>query len=456
MTPRSRPRLEKVRWKTRRSPKAVHDAKSAMHALVRAGHHRCAGVQHDPCCTPTCSIRRTRLQASRGGAAHASISSWPDRLAEAADITLRLTDEAARAKSRPRADRSSTRRSTCRWSPVLRPHGRRRHQDRLRRAGRDVARGWTRDCAAKAREIYEKAGVEFNVNSPKQLGDVLFNKLNLPKPIKYGKGKVMSTAVDVLEGLAEEHDVPKLVLEYRQLSKLKSTYVDALPALLNSGTARLHTTFNMAGSATGRLSSVNPNLQNIPIRTELGREIRAAFIAEPGNVLLTADYSQIELRLLAHFSEDPLLVEAYRTGEDIHTLTASQVFGVPPLMSRRRASPPRQGRQLRHRLRAVGVRAVAADRHRHQRGQAFHRRLLREVQRRARLHRPHARRSPPRDESCDPLRPRASHSRHPQQELQPARIRRAHGGQHSAARHGGRLDQDGDDPHRLRNCASAS
>jgi len=122
------------------------------------------------------------------------------------------------------------------------------------------------------------------------------------------------------------------VFEYRQLSKLKSTYVDALPVLLNSETKRLHTTFNQTGTATGRLSSVNPNLQNIPIRTELGREIRAAFIAEPGHVLLSADYSQIELRLLAHFSEDPLLVEAFRRGDDIHTLTAAQVFGVPPLM----------------------------------------------------------------------------------------------------------------------------
>jgi DNA polymerase-1 len=135
-----------------------------------------------------------------------------------------------------------------------------------------------------------------------------------------------------LEGLAEEHDVPRLVLEYRQLTKLKSTYVDALPALLNPASGRLHTTFGQTGTATGRLSSANPNLQNIPIRTELGREIRAAFTAEPGYVLLAADYSQIELRLLAHFSRDPLLVEAYRRGDDIHTLTASQVFGVPPLM----------------------------------------------------------------------------------------------------------------------------
>jgi DNA polymerase-1 len=185
---------------------------------------------------------------------------------------------------------------------------------------------------AKAKEIYDHAGCEFNINSPKQLGDVLFNKLNLPKPVKYGKGKMISTAVDVLEGLAATHQVPRLVLEYRQLSKLKSTYVDALPSLLNRATGRLHTTFTQTGTATGRLSSSNPNLQNIPIRTELGREIRAAFTARPGHVLLAADYSQIELRLLAHYSEDSLLVEAYRRGDDIHTLTASQVFGVPPLM----------------------------------------------------------------------------------------------------------------------------
>ena len=150
--------------------------------------------------------------------------------------------------------------------------------------------------------------------------------------MKYGKGKTISTAVDVLEVLAATHEVPRLVLEYRQLAKLKSTYVDALPALLNSTTGRLHTTFSQTGTATGRLSSASPNLQNIPIRTELGREIRAAFTAEPGHVILAADYSQIELRLLAHFSKDPLLVEAYRRGDDIHTLTASQVFGVPPLM----------------------------------------------------------------------------------------------------------------------------
>jgi DNA polymerase-1 len=178
-----------------------------------------------------------------------------------------------------------------------------------------------------AERIYSESGHRFNVNSPKQLGDVLFNKMLLPKPMKYGKGKVVSTAVDVLEELAEEHVVPRLVLEYRQLAKLKSTYLDSLPQLTDVQ-GRVHTTFNQVGTTTGRLSSTNPNLQNIPVRTTLGREIRAAFIPAAGNVLMSADYSQIELRLMAHFSQDPLLLDAYRTGKDIHTLTASEVFGV--------------------------------------------------------------------------------------------------------------------------------
>jgi DNA polymerase I len=178
-----------------------------------------------------------------------------------------------------------------------------------------------------AERIYSESGHRFNINSPKQLGDVLFNKMLLPKPMKYGKGKVVSTAVDVLEELAENHPVPALVLEYRQLAKLKSTYLDSLPQLTDAQ-GRVHTTFNQVGTATGRLSSTNPNLQNIPIRTSVGREIRAAFVPASGNVLMSADYSQIELRLMAHFSQDPLLLDAYRTGKDIHTLTASEVFGV--------------------------------------------------------------------------------------------------------------------------------
>jgi DNA polymerase I len=184
------------------------------------------------------------------------------------------------------------------------------------------------EIARVGEEIYARSGHRFNIQSPKQLGDVLFNKMGLPKPLKYGKGKVVSTAQDVLEELAEHNEVPRMVLEYRQLAKLKSNYVDSLPLLADSE-GRVHTTFNQVGTATGRLSSTNPNLQNIPIRTELGREIRAVFTAAPGCRLLSADYSQIELRLMAHFSDDPLLTQAYRTGQDIHTLTASEVFGVP-------------------------------------------------------------------------------------------------------------------------------
>ena len=187
----------------------------------------------------------------------------------------------------------------------------------------------TSEMSRVSEEVFAQSGHRFNINSPKQLGDVLFNKMELPKPLKYGKGKVISTAQDVLQELAEHNMVPKLVLEYRQLAKLKSNYVDSLPLLADSE-GRVHTTFNQVGTATGRLSSTNPNLQNIPIKTELGREIRAAFIAAPGHLLLSADYSQIELRLMAHFSQDPLLVNAYRTNGDIHTLTASEVFGVAP------------------------------------------------------------------------------------------------------------------------------
>ena len=180
--------------------------------------------------------------------------------------------------------------------------------------------------------IFELAGHPFNVNSPQQLGKVLFEEMNLPSPVKYGKGKVVSTAADVLETLAVEHPIAQKVLEYRQLAKLKGTYVDALPLLIDPSSERLHTTFNQAGAATGRLSSSNPNLQNIPIRTELGREIRAAFVPQRGWKLIVADYSQIELRLLAHMSRDAVLLDAFRNGEDIHTRTAAEVFGVPPLM----------------------------------------------------------------------------------------------------------------------------
>jgi DNA polymerase-1 len=314
-------------------PKAVHDLKSALHHF---GEHfpeygiALAGVRHDPMLysylldptysahsLPEVALRRFNLKLS-------------GNLAEAADVTGRL----ASALRKEVDDQGLTpvyEEIDAPLVPVL---------ARMEDAGvkidlavlEQMSVKLQHEAAAKARDIYEHCGLEFNINSPKQLGDVLFNKLALPMPSKYGRGKKISTAVDVLEGLAADHEVPRLVLEYRQLTKLKSTYVDALPALIRSQSGRVHTTFGQTGTATGRLSSANPNLQNIPIRTELGREIRAAFIAEPGHVLLAADYSQIELRLLAHFSKDKLLVEAFRRGDDIHTLTASQVFGVPPLM----------------------------------------------------------------------------------------------------------------------------
>ena len=181
------------------------------------------------------------------------------------------------------------------------------------------------------KEIWELAGQEFNVNSPTQLAEILFDKLNLQTGGRRGKAKARSTAVDVLESLKAQHPLPVKIIEYREVAKLKSTYVDTLPKLIHSQTGRLHTSFSQTTAATGRLSSSDPNLQNIPIRTELGRQIRAAFVAEKGKVLLSADYSQIELRIMAHFSGDPVLVEAFRSGEDIHARTAQEVFGVGPM-----------------------------------------------------------------------------------------------------------------------------
>ena len=176
------------------------------------------------------------------------------------------------------------------------------------------------------REIYQLAGEEFNIGSPKQLAYILFEKLKLP-PVKRTKTGY-STDADVLEQLAIGHELPARIVEHRTLAKLKSTYADALPTLVNPVTDRIHTSFNQLVAATGRLSSSAPNLQNIPVRTELGRRIRAAFVPEPGWRFLAADYSQIELRILAHVSGEESLVEAFRRGEDIHARTASEVFGV--------------------------------------------------------------------------------------------------------------------------------
>jgi DNA polymerase-1 len=191
-----------------------------------------------------------------------------------------------------------------------------------------------KQLAALTGRIYRAAGMEFNINSTKQLGEVLFDKLNLPVLKKTRKTGGYSTNQAVLEELAQTYELPRLVLEYRQISKLKSTYVDALPALIHPKTGRIHTSFNQTGAATGRLSSSDPNLQNIPIRSELGRLIRGAFVPEKGNLLIAADYSQVELRILAHLSEDEVLVRAFRADEDIHERTAREVFSESELENR--------------------------------------------------------------------------------------------------------------------------
>jgi len=204
----------------------------------------------------------------------------------------------------------------------------------LERTGIKVDRGMLQQMSAAMEKqladltsrIYRAAGVEFNINSTKQLGEVLFEKLNLPAVKKTRKTGGYSTDQSVLEELAQTYEIPKLILEYRQVSKLKSTYVDALPALIHPQTGRVHTSFNQTGAATGRLSSSDPNLQNIPVRSDLGRLIRGAFVPERGNVLVAADYSQVELRILAHLSADEVLVSAFRAGEDIHERTAREVF----------------------------------------------------------------------------------------------------------------------------------
>ena len=194
----------------------------------------------------------------------------------------------------------------------------------LQRLGEQLAA----EIERTAEEIYRLAGERFNINSPRQLSRILFEKLKLPvlKETKTGP----STSADVLEELAAEHEIVLRILDYRQLVKLKGTYVDPMPALVSPRTLRLHTTFHQAVTATGRLSSSNPNLQNIPVRTDQGAVIREAFVAgEPGWLLMSADYSQIELRVLAHMAGDPALIEAFRSGQDIHTRTASEVFNVP-------------------------------------------------------------------------------------------------------------------------------
>jgi DNA polymerase I len=198
-----------------------------------------------------------------------------------------------------------------------------------------LGRDFDKKMTAAILEAHNLAGGEFNLDSPKQLQQILFEKLKLDPGKRTKTG--FSTDVSVLEKLAGDHALPAKILEYRQLAKLKSTYIDALPLLVNPETGRIHTSYNQAVAATGRLSSSDPNLQNIPIRTPEGRLIRKGFIPEPGRVFVGADYSQVELRILAHLSGDERLQEAFRQGRDIHAATAQEIFGSADDASRRRA-----------------------------------------------------------------------------------------------------------------------
>ena len=258
--------------------------------------------------------------------------------AEDADITLRLH---RLLKPRLLAERLVTVYETLERPlvPVLiemERHGIRVDPVELRRLSADFAIR----IADVEQDVHRLAGERFNIGSPKQLGEILFDKMSLPGG-KRGKTGAYATGADVLEELAlTGHDLPRRVLDWRQLSKLKSTYTDALQHAINPQTGRVHTSYAMAATSTGRFASTDPNLQNIPVRTEEGRRIRKAFVAEPGNLLLSADYSQIELRVLAHIADIAALKEAFRQGVDIHALTASQVFGVPvagidPVLRRR-------------------------------------------------------------------------------------------------------------------------
>jgi DNA polymerase-1 len=319
LTPELRALLEDSRV-----PKHVHDWKLALHVLGGQGVQLRGDVEDTMLLSyalnPTHATQALADVAARHG--QPVPSTLPAGAAAVLALVPALKAEAAKAQVE-----RIYREIDLPLAPVL---------FRMEQAGVRIDKGaldalsqrFSAELERVGERIFELAGQRFNINSPKQLGVILFTHLGLPAPVVRGKGKAISTAQDVLESLAEKHDVPRLVLEYRHLSKLKSNYIDALP-LLADAESRVHTTFQAAATATGRLSSVNPNLQNIPIRTELGREIRAAFTASPGTQLLSADYSQIELRLLAHFSGDPLLMRAYAENIDIHTLTASEVFGVP-------------------------------------------------------------------------------------------------------------------------------
>ncbi len=310
----------------------------------------------------------------------------------------------------------------------------------------ELSRDFTRRIADLEQAIFRAVGNDFNIGSTKQLGDVLFEKLGLPGG-KKGKTGAYGTDASILEELAPLHEVPGHVLEWRQLTKLKSTYADALAEEIDRDSGRVHTSYALAVAATGRFSSNNPNLQNIPIRTEEGRRIRRAFVAEPGHLLLSADYSQIELRLAAHVCEVPELKQAFRDGVDIHALTASQVFGVPLAADGRHHAAAREGDQFRHHLRHQRLWPGGADRRAAKRGRGLYPRLFRPLPGDPRLYGADQDRLPPHRFCRDDLRPQMLHPRHPRRQPGAPRRRRAAGDQRALAGLGRRHHQTRNGPH---------
>ncbi len=247
---------------------------------------------------------------------------------------------------------------------------------------------FAQDMARLETTIHELAGETFNPGSPKQLGDILFGKMGLSGARKTATG-AWSTAVGVLDDLAEQgNELAARILDWRQLAKLKSTYTDALPSFVDPATGRVHTSYALAATTTGRLSSSDPNLQNIPMRNEAGRKIRRAFIAREGHKLVSADYSQIELRLLAHIAGIPQLKAAFAEGQDIHAMTASEMFGVPVARHAAGSAPPRQGDQLWDHLRHFGLWPRQSIGHPARGGRRLHQKIFRAVSGHSRLYGP--------------------------------------------------------------------
>ena len=326
--------------------KHVHDAKK-LDVILRTRGKRLAGVGNDSMLAgyvldaASAEFDLSTLAARAGITSVVPRTAWPGATRATASVTLSVEETAAYVAAEASAvlalaihqkgrlaaakQESLYRDVELALVPVLAEMecwGIRLDSNYLRGLGNEVATA----ASALEAEIHSLSGGPFNIASPKQLSEVLFVKLGLPIIRKTKTGA--STDADVLEELAALHPLPAKIIEYRTLTKLKGTYIDALPALVNPRTGRLHTTFHQAVAATGRLSSSDPNLQNIPIRSEIGRKIRNAFVADPGYQMLSADYSQIELRVLAHFSQDPAFLDAFRAGDDIHRRTAAEVFAV--------------------------------------------------------------------------------------------------------------------------------